>query len=113
MAWPPVERRQGIRVPAPGQPELIVPTSWPIHVQDMAAGGLSFVSAFHIPVGRRVRVSGTLAGRPFRAVAQVCWSGKARWRSARPTDIEVGAAFVAFADESERVLREFLNHTTA
>jgi len=113
MAWPPIERRQGARVSTPGNPELIVPTSWPIQVQDLAAGGLSFISSYRLAVGRRVRVLGTLGSRPFRAIAQVCWSGRARWPAARPTDVEIGATFVGFSGDSEHVLHEFLNHPTA
>jgi hypothetical protein len=106
MQWLPVERRQGLRVQAAGEHRLIVATSWPVRVHDLALGGVSFLSPYDLAIGRRVRLAGALGSQSFQAVARICW--RAQPSAAAGADVELGAAFVEFLDGSETVLREFL-----
>jgi hypothetical protein len=105
------ERRRAHRVTVDGASELIVPTTWPIQVQDVSLGGASFHSTYRLELGRRVQVFGTLAGEPFRASVQVCWTHARRDRVSGRPGYEVGAAFVDFAGGSRNALEQFLKRS--
>ena len=105
------ERRRAQRVTVDTASELIVPTSWPIQVQDVSLGGASFHSTYRLDMGRRVQVFGTLGGEPFRASVQVCWVHARRDRVTGRPGYEVGAAFVDFAGGSRNALEEFLKRS--
>ncbi|HEX5473172.1 MAG TPA: PilZ domain-containing protein [Vicinamibacterales bacterium] len=106
------ERRRSHRVPVAARSEFLVPTAWPVQVQDIGLGGLAFISPFRLELGRRVHVFGTLAQHPFKALVQICWSTPRRGRTAAPReDFDIGAVFVEFTGDGGQILKRFLTES--